>query len=157
MNDYERVIRVAADCTAVHAALTTTDGLSAWWTTCTGSGQSEGELKFWFDGPQPCVMHVEEATPSAVRWVVTDCDFLRDWVGTRPTFSVTPAGSDRCEIRFRHHGLTPELDCIEVCTQGWNHFIPSLRSYLETGTGAPYGCAEDIARRKRRAGRAAAG
>jgi hypothetical protein len=30
--------------------------------------------------------------PTSVRWTVTDCPFLPDWIGTRPTFTVIPVG-----------------------------------------------------------------
>jgi hypothetical protein len=38
-----------------------------------------------------------------------------------PTFTITPVEGDEIELRFRHHGLTAELDCIETCTVSWNH------------------------------------
>ena len=78
---------------------------------------------------------------------VTDCRFLPDWVGTRPTFTITPVDDDASELRFRHHGLTPELDCIEMCTRGWDHFLVSLRAYVEVGRGSPSGSSADNARR----------
>jgi hypothetical protein len=51
------------------------------------------------------------------------------------------------ELRFRHEGLTSELDCIEMCTRGWDHFIASLGRYVETGHGMPNDSPEDQARR----------
>lgn len=146
MNDYEKTIRVHADPEAVHSALTTTAGLSAWWTRATGTGQAGGDLRFWFDRPEPLVMHVDQVTASMVQWRVTDCAFLTEWVGTRPTFAITEIDRKPCEIHFRHHGLTPALECIEMCTRGWNHFIPSLVQYLETGAGNPHGSPADLAR-----------
>ena len=72
-----------------------------------------------------------------MRWTVTECGFLPDWVGTRPVFTITPVGGDAAELRFRHHGLTQALDCIELCTSGWNHYLASLRDYAEVGRGHP--------------------
>ena len=89
--DYEKTIRVNADPGALFDALTSLSGLAAWWTDVTGSGDAGGDLTFWFDPPEPCVMHVDQATrPTSVHWTVTACDFLPDWVGTRPTFTITP-------------------------------------------------------------------
>ena len=69
---------------ALFDALTSLSGLVAWWTDVTGSGDAGGDLTFWFDPPEPCVMHVDQATrPTSVHWTVTACDFLPDWVGTR--------------------------------------------------------------------------
>jgi uncharacterized protein YndB with AHSA1/START domain len=146
--DYEKTMRVNAPADALFDAITHPSGLAAWWTGVTGSGEAGGELRFFFDPPEPCVMHVDQATrPTPVQWTVTSCDFLRDWVGTRPTFTITPVDGDTCELHFRHVGLTSQLDCIDDCTQGWNHFLASLRQYVETGRGMPRGSREDKARR----------
>lgn len=147
--DYEKTVQVNAAPAALFDALTTTSGLSAWWTRATGSGDSGGELAFYFDPPKPLLMQVDEATrPTTVRWTVNECWFLPDWVGTHPTFAITPLDDGSCELHFRHHGLTAALDCIEMCTLGWNHFLGSLRAYAETGRGMPMGSPEDNARRR---------
>lgn len=146
--DYQKTIRVKAYPGALFDALTSVSGLAAWWTRVTGSGDAGGELTFFFDSPEPCVMHVDQATrPTSVQWTVTDCCFLPDWVGTRPTFTITPVDGDASELQFRHHGLTPELDCIEQCTRGWDHYLASLREYVEVGRGSPRGSSADKARR----------
>jgi uncharacterized protein YndB with AHSA1/START domain len=146
--DYQKTIRVKAHPEALFDALTSVSGLAAWWTRVTGSGDAGGELKFFFDSPEPCVMHVDQATrPTSVQWTVAACNFLPDWVGTRPTFTITPVDGDASELQFRHHGLTPELDCIEMCTRGWNHFLESLREYVGVGRGMPHGSDADKARR----------
>jgi len=59
-----------------------------------------------------------------------------------------PADGDATELHFRHHGLTPELGCIEASTRGWDHFLgTSLREYVEVGRGSPLGSSADKARR----------
>ena len=147
--DYQKTMRVNAPADALFDAITNTSGLAAWWTGVTGSTEAGGELRFFFDPPEPCVMHVDQATrPTTVQWTVTSCDFLRDWVGTRPTFTITPVDGEACELHFRHYGLTAELDCIEDCTQGWNFFLQSLRRFVEVGRGTPRGTEEERARRQ---------
>ena len=146
--DYQNAIQVKASPEALFDALTTTSGLSAWWAPAAGSALAGGEITFTMNSTDPLVIHVDEATPSSVEWTVTACNFMPDWVGTRPTFTITPVG-DGSELRFRHIGLTPDLDCIEMCTSGWNHFIPSLGLYAETGRGNPNGSEADQARRTR--------
>jgi uncharacterized protein YndB with AHSA1/START domain len=147
-SDYRKTIRVKGHPGALFDALTSVSGLAAWWTGVTGSGEAGGELKFYFGSPEPCVMHVDQATrPASVQWTVTGCGFLPDWVGTRPVFTITPDGDDASELRFRHHGLTAELDCVEQCTRGWDHYLASLREYVETGHGSPRGSSTATARR----------
>jgi uncharacterized protein YndB with AHSA1/START domain len=148
--DYQRTIRVNAPPAALFDALTTASALTEWWTRATGSGEAGGELKFFMNSPEPLVVHVDELTPASVEWRVTDCPFLTDWVGTRPTFTITPL-ADTTEVHFRHHGLTQELECIEMCTNSWNHYLASLRDYVEAGRGNPMGSPADQARRAQEA------
>jgi len=146
--DYEKTIRVSASPDAVFDALTAPDELTAWWTTAEGSGDTGGDLRFTMNAPDPCVMHVDEATrPTLVEWTVTECNFEPDWVGTRPTFAITPVDGGASLVRFVHHGLTAELDCIDMCRKGWDHYITSLRDHIERGEGKPRGSASDLARR----------
>jgi hypothetical protein len=151
--DYQKTIRVAASPGALFDAITSVSGLAGWWVPrVTGSGGTGGELRFFMNSPEPLVIHVDQAVrPSSVRWTVTDCPFLPDWIGTRPVFTITPV-DDAAELHFRHHGLTPELDCIQMCTSSWNHFLVSLRNYVEAGRGMPLGSSDDNARRREAAG-----
>jgi uncharacterized protein YndB with AHSA1/START domain len=147
-DDYEKTIRIVAEPDAVFDALTTTDGLTAWWTPAAGSGATGGELVFTMNAPDPCVMHVDEATrPTFVQWTVTECNFERDWVGTRPTFTITPVDGGASEVGFVHQGLTPQLECIDMCRRGWDHYITILRDHVERGEGSPNGSPKDLARR----------
>lgn len=148
--DYQTTVRVKASPDAVFDALTTPGGLAGWWNPATGSGQAGGELKFMMSAPEPLVVHVDEATrPKTVQWTVTECPFLADWVGTRPTFTITPLDDDSCELNFHHEGLGQQLECFDMCTQSWDHFVTtSLRDYLEVGQGSPNGSPPDRARRR---------
>ncbi len=148
-HDYEKTIRVHASPDAVFDAITTASGLTAWWTSASGAGDTGGELEFAMSAPTPLRVHVDDANqPTSVQWTVTECDFEPDWVGTRPTFTITQVDGESCELEFRHVGLTDELECIDMCTAGWNHYIPSLRDYVETGRGSPRGSDADQARRQ---------
>ena len=150
--DYQTTIRVKASPDALFDALTTVTGLAAWWNPATGSGETGGELRFIMNAPEPLVIHVDEATrPTSVRWTVTDCPFLPDWIGTRPTFTITPVDGGTSELHFRHQGLSEELECIDMCTRSWNHYMTSLRDYLEVGRGSPFGSPADRARREAQA------
>jgi uncharacterized protein YndB with AHSA1/START domain len=140
--DYQTTIRVNASPDALFDALTTVSGLAAWWTG--------GELRFIMNAPEPLVIHVDEAIrPTSVRWTVTDCPFLPDWIGTRPTFTITPVDGATSELHFHHQGLSEELECIDMCTRSWNHYImTSLRDYVEGDRGSPYMSPADRARRE---------
>jgi len=116
-----------------------------------GPGAEGGELRFDMGASEgPLVIGVHTAQPATVVvWDVLACPFLPDWDGTTITFDLGHTGDGRCELFFRHHSLTPQLDCYDTCRQGWDHFLPSLRDYVTTGTGSPLGSDADNARRRR--------
>ena len=148
--DYRTTVRVQASADAVFRAITTTDGLTAWWSPATGSGTGGGELQFpMVAGHPPLLVRVDEATrPTTVRWTVTECTFMEDWVGTQPTFTITPLDDTSCELTFEHRGLNDDLDCKDMCSRSWDHFVgTSLRELAEGGPGAPNRSPRDLARR----------
>ena len=155
-HDYQSRLTILAPTDAVFDALTTTEGLAGWWTPVTGDGLTGGTLTFSFGPASQAVMRVDAAERGVgVHWTNLAC-MMADWVGTTVhfEFEATPAGGT--DLRFRHAGLTPRLECYSDCKSGWDHFIPSLRAYVETGTGNPNQSAADLARREVRARRASA-
>jgi uncharacterized protein YndB with AHSA1/START domain len=139
VGEYAKTIEVRAPADAVHQAITTPAGLSGWWTKATGSGDTGGELQFRFSALDPLVVDVKRADrPSAVDWTVRECSFMPDWVGTRPTFRIATNDSGGSELSFCHHGLVSELECFDECRQGWDYYLASLRSFVETGSGSPF-------------------
>ena len=148
MTDYQTTIRVQASPDALYDAVTTPAGLSAWWTRAEGTGDAGGDLQFFMSAPEPLHVHVDSATrPGSVRWTVTECAFEPEWVGTHPTFTITRVGDDTAELGFTHVGLNEALECIDMCTRGWDHYMASLCAYVETGRGNPRGSEADLARR----------
>ncbi len=148
--NYATTVGIHAPADTVFDALTTTEALAAWWSPVTGSGLTGGELQFpMVAGHPPLLVHVDEATrPTTVRWTVTECTFMEDWVGTQPTFTITPTGDTTCELTFEHVGLDDRLECKDMCSRSWDHFIgTSLRELAEGGPGAPNRSPRDLARR----------
>ena len=146
---YRTTVRIDAPADVVFDALTTAEGLTTWWSPATGSGRTGGELRFpMVAGQPPLLIRVDEATrPTTVRWTVVECTFMEDWVGTRPTFTVAPI-DEGCELTFEHVGLTDELECKDMCSRSWDHFVrTSLREVAEGGPGAPNRSPRDLARR----------
>ena len=148
--DYRINVRVKAPADAVFNAVTSTEALTAWWSPVTGSGHTGGELRFPMVADQPpLLVRVDEATrPAIVRWTVLECTFMEDWVGTQPTFTITPIDDDSCEVTFVHVGLNDNLECKDMCSRSWDHFVGiSLRELAEGGSGAPNRSPRDLERR----------
>ncbi|MDQ6637936.1 MAG: SRPBCC domain-containing protein [Candidatus Dormibacteraeota bacterium] len=110
--------------------------MAGWWTSVSGSGLKGGELTFVFGGHGPLVLRVDEAErPALVRWAVISSEPTPEWAGTTISFELTPRSAGGCDLSFRHKGLAPRLECYNDCKNGWDHFVPSLRDYVETGEG----------------------
>ena len=145
--DYTNHVHIDAPAERVFELLTTAAEFAAWWAPAAGSAAEGGELRITFEGLEdPLVLTVSAAArPTTVIWEVEACGFLPDWVGTRPVFTLTETLSEGepatggCDVRFRHEGLSPRLECYDMCRAGWDQYLPSLRDYIETGTGTPFG------------------
>lgn len=141
--DYNKRIHISATPEKVFDTLTTAAEFGPWWAPATGSAAEGGKLRITFEGTEdPLELVVKQATrPSQVTWEVESCAFLPDWVGTTPAFTLSGSSDGGCDVQFQHEGLSPQLECYETCRTGWDQFLPSLRSYLETATGDPVGVA----------------
>lgn len=120
----------------VYDALTTVDGLAGWWTDATsGSGDVGGILKFRFPPVGGFDMEVIEAQPAKeVSWRVVNGP--EEWVGTTIDWSLSQSG-DYTIVLFRHQGWREPVEFMHHCGTKWATFLLSLKSLLETGTGAP--------------------
>ncbi len=121
---------------AVYKALTTVDGLSAWWTNDTrGDGKVGGILQFRF-GAGGFDMKVLELKPGErVLWQVVDGP--EEWLGTKISFDLKQNG-DWIIVLFKHQGWKEPVEFMHHCSTKWAVFLLSLKSLLETGKGAPW-------------------
>ncbi len=149
--DYTGRVTFTRSADAAFMALTTLEGLAGWWSDVAGDGRVDGELRFYFGDDVPAIFHVDEAVPATrVQWTCLGYGHLPDWGGTVLTFALAPRSDGGCELSFRHTGLTPKLECFDECKAGWDHFLPSLRQYVDTGIGNPRQSEADLARREAR-------
>ena len=84
---------------------------------------------------------IEVVPAKRVVWLTTDSrlTFIKDqteWTGTKVIFDISRKGN-KTQVRFTHEGLTPEVECIDACTEGWTYYINSLLSLITTGKGHP--------------------
>jgi uncharacterized protein YndB with AHSA1/START domain len=120
---------------AVYKALTTLEGLSAWWTNNTqGEGQVGGVLKFRF-GAGGFDMKVLELHPAKrVLWQVVDGP--AEWIGTKVSWDLKQEG-DYAVVLFKQEGWKEPVEFMHHCSTKWAVFLMSLKSFLETGKGTP--------------------
>jgi uncharacterized protein YndB with AHSA1/START domain len=135
--DFEWTRSIAASPEAVLAALRTPGAVTDWWGPAEGSAEVGGTLEVSFlNRRQVIVLHVEPSDEGRVVWSVRETPLTPEWVGTTIVFEVE-ASEHGATLHFRHHGLTPRLECFDMCHEGWTHYLASLASYVETGLGQP--------------------
>jgi uncharacterized protein YndB with AHSA1/START domain len=135
MTDILHRVGITATADQVYDALTTVEGLAGWWTTDT-TGEEDGVLAFRFGEVGGFDMKVLDRQPSRrVEWEVVDGPV--EWIGTRVTFDLTQDG-EWTIILFAHTGWREPVEFMYHCSTKWATFLMSLKSLVETGSGAPH-------------------
>lgn len=146
MNSYECNIDFTAPPIKVYETLTTPEGLRGWWTKDCDVSTNVGQVSTFRFGETFNQMRIEELVPGEkVHWYcigqyhhAEELTVKDEWKGTEVLFSLLE-NEQGTHLTFTHQGLTPELECYELCHRGWNHFLQvSLREYVESGQGQPF-------------------
>lgn len=117
----------------VYDALTTVDGLAAWWTGDTT--EHDGVLRFRFPPVGGFDMQVVEARPAErVTWRVVDGP--AEWIGTTVDWKLHRDG-DYTIVLFEHLGWKEPVEFMYHCSTKWASYLLSLKALVETGQGAP--------------------
>ena len=119
----------------VYGALTTVEGLAAWWTDdTTGSSEVGGVLGFRFPNGGFDMEVVELRPAERVTWRVVDGP--AEWIGTTVDWRLRRDG-DWTIVLFTHAGWAEPVEFMHHCSTKWATFLMSLKSLVETGAGAP--------------------
>jgi len=119
----------------VYDVLTTIDGLAGWWASDTaGSAELGGVIDFHF-GPGDINMKVVELVAAErVVWEVVGGP--EEWIGSTVSFDIAQ-DDEWTMLVFAHRGWREQVPFMHHCSTKWAIFLMSLKSLVETGTGAP--------------------
>jgi len=146
--DFTSVLTLPVGPGTVSALFTSAAGVSRWWGPTEGNAAVGGTLVTSFGEHGVNAMRVLEAGPARVVWEsvavdgTTPTGHTREWLGTTMEFDIRPAPSGEgsgTQLRFRHAGLTPQLQCWDACFAAWTYFMASIEAAATTGTGTPFG------------------
>jgi len=116
-----------------------------WWSNRVDGGTTEPGDQFDYrggDSHRATIRVTEVVLDRKVSWfvVANHFDFTEDkteWADNTITFEVAERDG-RTELRFTQHGLVPEYECYEVCSNAWSFFVnESLHDLITTGAGQP--------------------
>lgn len=136
MVDILHRVAIKAPAAEVYSALTSTEGLSGWWANNTTGKANDigGVVKFSFVAGGFDMKVLELDPGNHVLWEVVEGP--EEWVGTRVDWSLQQA-DDYTVILFKHLGWKEPVEFMYHCSTKWAIFLMSLKSLVETGTGAP--------------------
>jgi len=121
----------------VYDALTTVDGLAAWWTTDTqGDSAPGGTIQFRSGHTGGFDMKVLNQRPN--EWV--ECEVTEgpeEWIGTHVSFDLKQE-DEYTIVLFKHEGWREPIEFMSHCSTKWATFLMSLKQLVETGNGAPH-------------------
>ncbi|HJV47816.1 MAG TPA: SRPBCC domain-containing protein [Geothrix sp.] len=131
MADILHRVGVDAPVARVFDALTSLEGLRAWWIGDAAGDSAPGRiLDFGF-----CRMRVLEADPAGlVHWSCIAGP--EEWVGTDVSFRLTWK-EGQTFILFTHANWKEPVEFMHHCSTKWATFLLSLRDWLEKGEGRP--------------------
>lgn len=66
----------------------------------------------------------------------------QEWVGNKIIWEVEQNDKDTI-LKFKHVGLTPEVECWSVCEPGWEQTLKSFTELLHSGAGKPFDMLDD--------------
>ena len=142
-NDFTTTVAVNKPADAVLSALTV--GITKWWThDFTGSADKAGDAFTVRFDKTFMTFTVESANENEVKWQCTDAntdapglDVKDEWIGTSILWQIEPVANGT-QVTLTHYGLSPEVECYEICRAGWHQFTASFVSLLNTGKGMPF-------------------
>lgn len=137
MPDILHRVGIKSSAKDAYKALTTIDGLAGWWTSTTkGDANARGTIHFQFGDRGFFDMRVLELEADRrVVWEVIAG--AAEWIGTRVIFELKQEG-EQTTVLFQHQGWKEPVEFMHHCSTKWASFLMSLKSFVETGKGAPF-------------------
>ena len=141
-SDFSRTIIVDESPKQVFDALNNVRG---WWSEeIEGSTEKlNDEFTYNFKDIHYCQIKIIESIPNERVVLLIKYNYFKftkdksEWTGTTVSFDITRK-NNKTELRFTHHGLNPEFECFDVCSNAWSQYIQqSLWSLITTGKGQP--------------------
>lgn len=144
MKNQDYSVTISTDASA-HEVFKCINNVSAWWTeNLVGSSENlHDEFTVTFGEVHVSTQKIVEvvADRKAV-WLVTysNLNFIKkrdEWTGTKISFKVAERNG-KTFVTFTHHGLVPDVECYDACSNAWGPYIQqSLLNLINTGKGMP--------------------
>ena len=123
----------------VFNALTKPDEIARWWTDDLSATPEVGTLAEFRFSQRTFIIQFEVAEldqNEKVRWITRQGPSTGHWAETSVTWHLEPVHNGT-KVVFNHDKFAQADRRYELTRAWWEHFLGSLKSYLETGKGTP--------------------
>jgi uncharacterized protein YndB with AHSA1/START domain len=159
MPNIRHEVLIGAPVEKIYSAITSQEGLSAWWTPETKAKSERNSVARFAFGPEYFKeMKIAELKPFAqVKWICTTG--ADEWIGTTISFELQPGDKEtllnshpeaKDQIQqqrkdnkgtlliFHHDDWKEYTPMFAECNYTWGQFLRSLKLLCETGKGRPW-------------------
>ena len=137
MPDIYHDFPVFAPVERVYEAITTPNGLDAWWTEKSSGTPVEGsEYTLWFGPDYDWRATVTKAVPNRM----FELELARasdDWIHTRVGFQLDDRG-DQTQVRFCHRDWEAVDEHFRISSFCWAMYLRIMKRWVEHGEFVPY-------------------
>jgi len=130
--------RIAAPADKILTAISSKEGLNAWWTEdAEAEPRLGGKYVFYFaEHSIQWEAEVSKYVPNkSFEWTFTKAD--ADWMGTRVGFELEKKG-DVYHVYFSHKGWPEANEHMYISNYCWALYLRLLKRYVERGEIVPY-------------------
>jgi len=119
---------------AIMKAISTPDGINAWWTKRCSGRLLVGELfNFYFSDDYSWWAYVSEYVEDK-KVAYEMCDADQDWNDTLLSFEIKPMqGGAHCRLCFEHSRWKEQNNHFHRTDKCWGDYFQNLKKYVETG------------------------
>ncbi|WP_296380651.1 hypothetical protein [Winogradskyella sp.] len=134
-SDYKKQIVVQSNSKKIFKALT--EDIHLWWSKTSQSTQkTNGQFTIHFKNGYWWTFKILEFTPNTeLVWKCIDGepDFNKEWIGHVLHWEILEEKPGITIINFHQVGLTPQIECYDICSTTWDMFITEkLKQYVES-------------------------
>jgi len=140
MPDIIHELNIEAPPARIFDAITTQEGLSAWWTRDVEAQPRAGSVAVFRFGNRSTIFRMAIEALDRGRRIEWHClGDHEEWNGTQLTFELKPAAQGKgTMLRFTHAGWRSADGWMGTCSYTWAQVLERLKSYVETGERSPY-------------------
>ena len=140
-------LSVSLNCKAAQVFKALTSEIPQWWTQMFEGVSNEVGSSFTvrFGESVFKTMTVQELVENQkVVWQVEDSLInipgltnQTEWINTTIVWELENR-DEATLLHLKHIGLHPKVECYGICSAGWEQFVNSLQTFVETGKGTPF-------------------